>query len=73
MKHPFNRITDDEKRSAFRVMVNNASSAVFLGGHLVIINKSRTLMDGQADLVFHDSIGKVLTTVSADQSSGGTL
>jgi hypothetical protein len=36
----------------------------FSGGHLVIINKSRTLMDGQADLVFYDSIGKVLTAVS---------
>ena len=37
----------------------------FDGGHLVIINRSRTPMDGQADLVFHDSIGKVLTAVSA--------
>ena len=37
----------------------------FTSGHLVIINKSRTLMDGDADLVFHDSIGKVLTAVSA--------
>ena len=36
----------------------------FDGGRLVIINKGRTLMDGQADLVFHDSIGKVLTAVS---------
>ena len=35
----------------------------FSGKHLVIINKSRTLMDGEADLVFHDSIGKVLTEV----------
>lgn len=35
----------------------------FSGRHLVIINKSRTLMDGQADIVFHDSIGKVLTEV----------
>ena len=33
----------------------------FHGGRLVIINKSKTLMDGEADLVFHDSIGKVLT------------
>ncbi len=32
MKHPFNRMTEAEKRSALRVMVNNASSAVFLGG-----------------------------------------
>jgi NAD-dependent deacetylase len=39
---------------------------LFSGGHLVIINKSKTLMDGEADLVFHDSIGKVLTAVSSD-------
>ena len=37
----------------------------FSGEHLVIINKSRTLMDGEADLVFHDSIGKVLTEADA--------
>ena len=37
----------------------------FSGKYLVIINKSRTLMDSEADLVFHDSIGKVLTEVSA--------
>ena len=36
----------------------------FSGGHLVIINKSRTPMDGLADLVFHDSIGKVLTAAA---------
>ena len=35
----------------------------FNGGRLVIINKSKTLMDGEADLVFHDSIGKVLSLV----------
>ena len=40
----------------------------FSGGHLVIINKSRTLMDGEADLVFHDSIGKVLTEVDGGES-----
>ena len=38
---------------------------LYRGTHLVIINKSRTLMDGQADMVFHDSIGKVLTEVDA--------
>ena len=37
----------------------------FSGGRLVIINRSKTLMDGQADLVFHDSIGKVLSMVNA--------
>ena len=36
----------------------------FSGGRLVIINKSKTVMDGEADLVFHDSIGKVLTQVN---------
>ena len=36
----------------------------FSGGRLVIINKSRTLMDGAADLVFHDSIGKILSEVN---------
>lgn len=36
----------------------------FNGKHLVIINKSRTLMDGDADLVFHDSIGRVLAEVN---------
>lgn len=36
----------------------------FNGRHMVIINKSRTLMDGEADLVFHHSIGKVLAAVN---------
>ncbi len=157
MKHPFNRMTEEEKLSAFRVMLANAARAVFLGGagvstesgipdfrsrdglyhktekrfaryqpeyllsceclrnepdvtlygeflpkeahdnarkliknadllviggtslqvgsaaglarqfnggRLVIINKSKTLMDGEADLVFHDSIGKILSLVN---------
>ncbi len=33
------------------------------GKYLVIINKGKTKMEGKADLVFHDSIGKVLSTV----------
>ena len=33
---------------------------MFHGSHLVIINKGKTKMEGAADLVFHDSIGKVL-------------
>ena len=37
---------------------------MYHGKYLVIINKSRTLMDGEADLVFHNSIGKVLTRFS---------
>ena len=32
----------------------------FHGKYLVIINKGKTKMEGKADLVFHDSIGKVL-------------
>ena len=30
------------------------------GDHLIIINKGKTKMEGKAELVFHDSIGKVL-------------
>jgi NAD-dependent deacetylase len=33
---------------------------MFHGRHLVIINKGKTKMEGASDLVFHDSIGKVL-------------
>ena len=36
------------------------------GKYLVIVNKGRTRMEGLADLVFHDSIGKVLSAVDAD-------
>ena len=35
----------------------------FHGKYLVIINKSKTKMEGKADLVFHDSIGKVLSAL----------
>ena len=35
----------------------------FKGTHLVLINKSSTPYDNQANLVIHDSIGKVLNTV----------
>jgi NAD-dependent deacetylase len=35
----------------------------FRGNNLVLINKSPTAYDKQADLVIHDSIGKVLSTV----------
>ena len=35
----------------------------FEGEHLIIVNKSRTLMDGEADIVLRDAIGKVLTDV----------
>ena len=33
------------------------------GEHLVIINKGKTKMEGKADLVFHDSIGKILRMI----------
>ncbi len=36
----------------------------FHGKYLVIVNKGRTRMEGMADLVFHDSIGKILTEIS---------
>ncbi len=34
---------------------------MFHGKYLVIINKTKTKMEGMADLVFHDSIGKIDT------------
>ena len=37
---------------------------IFHGRYLVIINKGKTKMEGKADLVFHDSIGKILKEVS---------
>ncbi len=33
----------------------------FRGNHLVVINKEQTRSDAKADMVFHDSIGKVMT------------
>ena len=35
------------------------------GRHLVIINKGKTKLEGKADIVFHDSIGKILETTYA--------
>ncbi len=35
----------------------------FHGKHLVLINRDVTSMDGRADLVIHDSIGKVLSEI----------
>ena len=45
--------------------VGSASSLahLYLGESRVIINKGRTKMEGKADLVFHDSIGKILGQV----------
>lgn len=37
----------------------------FHGKYLVIVNKGKTRMEGMADLVFHDSIGKVLCLVGS--------
>lgn len=36
---------------------------MYHGKYLVIINKSKTKLEGKADLVFHDSIGKILSAV----------
>jgi NAD-dependent deacetylase len=33
------------------------------GKYLIIINKGKTKMEGKADLVFHESIGKILNEV----------
>ena len=33
---------------------------MYHGKHLVIINRSKTRLEGKAELVFHDSIGKIL-------------
>jgi NAD-dependent deacetylase len=33
------------------------------GKHLVIINKGKTKMEGKADIVFHDSIGKIMSQI----------
>ena len=38
------------------------------GKHLVIINKGKTKMEGKAELVFHDSIGKILSRITFEQS-----
>ena len=37
----------------------------FRGRHLVLINRDATPMDGSADLVIHDSVGKVFSTLTA--------
>lgn len=36
---------------------------MYHGEHLVIINKGKTKLEGKADLVFHDSIGKILSLI----------
>jgi NAD-dependent deacetylase len=34
---------------------------IFHGQHIVIINKGKTKLEGKADVVFHESIGKILS------------
>jgi len=41
----------------------------FRGGHLVLINRDATANDGIADLVIHDSIGKVLGRIAVKDHS----
>jgi NAD-dependent deacetylase len=43
---------------------------MYHGKYLVIINKGRTKMEGRADLVFHESIGEVLSRVELSGKKG---
>ena len=36
---------------------------LFHGEHLIIINKGKTKLEGRAELVFHDGIGKILSVL----------
>ena len=38
---------------------------MYHGKYLIIINKGKTRLEGKADLVFHDSIGKIMDQVEA--------
>lgn len=40
----------------------------FRGTHLVLINRDATPMDGQADLVIHDSVGKVFSALTIKEA-----
>ena len=42
---------------------------MYHGKYLVIINRSKTKLEGKADIVFHDSIGKVLDAVTYDDEA----
>jgi NAD-dependent deacetylase len=48
------------------LLVNPAAGLVrlFCGNQLIVINKSETTSDTNADLVFHESIGAVLGQIS---------
>ena len=37
---------------------------IFHGKYLIIINKGKTRLTGKADLVFRDSIGKILSEIA---------
>ena len=37
---------------------------IYHGKYLIIINKSKTRMEGKADLIIHDSIGKILKMIA---------
>ena len=54
-----------DSRQGLSLLVYPAAnlSLYFKENNLVLINKSSTLYDNQANLVIHDSIGKVLKTV----------
>ena len=43
---------------------------MYHGKYLVIINKSKTKMEGKADLVFHDSIGKIMSSIGFTDEAG---
>jgi len=42
----------------------------FRGRHLVLVNRDATPMDTSADLVLHDSVGKVFSHLRATPVSG---
>ena len=41
---------------------------MYHGKYLVIINKGKTKMEGKADMVFHDSIGKIMNQIEVDKA-----
>ena len=70
---------ESEVREASLLIVGGTSLAVypaagllhyFRGRHLVLINKSATAYDDQADLVIREPIGEVFSQLDPDQLSG---
>jgi len=43
----------------------------FRGDHLVLINRDATPMDDCADMIIHDSVGKVLSALRISPVKGG--